>query len=193
MRFVGRFLWVLLMVSLVACTREPVIRTDFDRTADFGTYRSFGFEPKLGTDPNGYSSLLTQRLKAAVSRELMARGYVEQAEAPDLLVNFHAGLQNKVRVTSTPPLWGPWPYDFYGYGDGFYGRWAGYGGWTDVQSYTLGTLNIDLIDRARRQLVWQGVAVSEIDDVVETAPSEEAVSDRVARIFAGYPFHAASR
>jgi hypothetical protein len=32
-------------------------------------------------------------------------------------------------------------------------RWLGYGGLNHVQSYTEGTLDIDLIDRQRRQMV----------------------------------------
>ena len=192
MRSAARVLGVLLVLSLAACTREPVIRTDFDQTADFSRYRTFGFDQDLGTDPSGYSSILTQRLKSAVSQELIARGYVEQPEAPDLLVNFQTGLKNKVRVTSAPAFWGAWPYDIYGYGGGIYGRWAGgYPGWTEIENYTLGSLGIDLVDRVRRQLVWQGVATTEVDDLAQSAPGDQEIAQRVAKIFEGYPFRAA--
>jgi hypothetical protein len=192
MRSAVRLLGMLLVLALSACAREPVIRTDFDQTADFSRYRTFGFDQDLGTDSGAYSSILTQRLKSAVLHEMVARGYIEQSDAPDLLVNFHSGLKNKVRVTSTPAFWGPWPYDIYGYGGGIYGRWTGgYPGWTEVENYTLGSLSIDLVDRVRRQLVWQGVATSEVDDFAEAAPSDQEVAQRIAKIFEGYPFRAA--
>ena len=60
---------------------------------------------------------------------------------------------------------------------------------TDVKQYTEGTHNIDLIDAARKEMVWEGVAVGEDTD---REVSEEALNKVVAQIFAKYPFHAGS-
>jgi hypothetical protein len=192
MRVLTRGLAVLTALWLAACAAEPVIRTDYDRTVDFSAFRSFGFAEKLGTDVAGYSSLLTQRLKRAVSQELTQRGYVPAEQEPDLLVTFYSRVQDKLRVTPAPPLWGAFPYDYYGpYGWGMYRPWPGYGGYADVQSYSEGTLTIDLIDRQHRQIVWEGVAVSRSlpdDDL----PTEQAVDQIVREIFAKFPFRAGS-
>jgi hypothetical protein len=190
MRMLTRGLAVLMALWLAACATAPTIRSDYDRTADFSAFRSFGFADKLGTDVAGYSTLLTQRLKRAVTQELTQRGYVPAAQEPDLLVTFYSRIQDKVRVTPAPPLWGPYPYDYYGpYGSGMYRPWWGYGGYADVQSYSEGTLSIDLIDRKRRQMVWEGVAVSRAlpdDDL----PTEQAVDQIVHQIFAEFQFRA---
>ena len=178
---------IMSVLAIAACAREPVIRTDFDRTADFSQFRSFGFDAGQETDAGGYRSLLTERLQRAVRQQLVSRGYVEQADSPDLLVNFYAREQDKVRVTSTPRIWGPMPYGIYGQRDGLYGSWAGYSGWTDVESYTQGTLNVDLIDRERRQLVWQGIVASEVDDMAETAPTDEEIDQQIAKMFVHFP------
>ena len=158
MRQAARLLVFAAGLLLTACATDPVIRTDFDRTADFFTYQTFGFAERPGTDTSGYASLLTQRLERAIGRELIARGYEEAKQAPDLLVDFHARAQDKLRVTAVPPLLAPYPRDYGGYRRGFYDPWFGYDSFTDVQSYTEGTLSVDLIDRARRRVVWQGVA-----------------------------------
>lgn len=181
-----RILGLMMILALAACASEPDIRTDYDQSADFAAYRTFGFEEKLGTDAGGYSSLTTQRLKDAVTRELTARGYVAAAE-PDLLVNFYARMEDKLRVAPAPPMLGP----YYGYRRGFYDPWPGYGwgGPQVVDSYTQGTLNIDLIDRARRQLVWEGVAVGRVGSQ-DLADPQAAIDKAVGEIFAKYPFRA---
>jgi len=190
-----RYLIVCLMamlsaVMLSACASKPEITTDYDHGADFSRYRSFAFEPKLATDAAGYATLTTQRIKAAVQREMIARGYVYAEKDPDLLVNFAGKQEDKVRVTQTPVPAG-YPlgyYGYYGYRTGLYAPWPGYYLDTYVDHYTEGTINIDLIDRARRQMVWEGVAIGRITSEMKEAP-EKAINQTVAEIFAKYPFH----
>ena len=186
MRQVARLVILVTGLALAACATDPVIRTDFDRTADFSTYRSFGFAERPGTDTSGYASLLTQRLERAIGRELTARGYVEAGRAPDLLVDFHARAQDKLRVTSVPPLLASYPRDYGGYRRGFYDPWSGYDSYTDVQSYTEGTVSVDLIDRAHRRVVWQGIATDRSQPDADPLPPDE-VDATVKAVFASFP------
>ena len=147
-----------LAALLSACATGPSIRSDYDQKADFSRYRTFGYMSPLGTDNAGYSSLLTERLKDATRGQMEMRGYVYNTADPDLLINFNGKLQQKTQVTQAPPAIGP----YYGYRSGFYGGWPGYGWGDTVYQYTEGTLNIDLVDARRKQLVWEGVAVGEV-------------------------------
>jgi len=171
---------------LSACASGPTIRSDYDHSADFAQYRSFGFMSPLGTDKAGYSTLLTERLKTATRGQMEMRGYAYSEQSPDLLINFNAKLQEKTQVTPAAPI-GP----YYGYRAGFYGGWPGYAWGNDVYQYTEGTLNIDLIDAKRKQLVWEGVSVGVINDK-ETAASSQNVEASVAQIFQKYPFREGS-
>lgn len=175
-----------LLFGLAACASRPDISTDYDHAADFSRYRSFAFEPQLTTDAPGYSSLATQRIEAAIQREMTARGYVYDDANPDLLVNFSTKQQDKLRVTQTPV---PMDYGFYGNRAGIYAPWPGYAVDTDVDQYTEETLNIDLIDRQRRQTVWEGKAVSRVTREMKEAP-EASLNRTVADIYAKYPFRA---
>ena len=177
MRSIG---FAVLFFALAACAYEPTVHSDYDRAADFSHYRTFGFEPRLGTDQAGYSSLTTQRVKAAVTREMTARGYTYAENNPDLLVNFSGRRQSKVDVYNAPA-----PMGYYGYRRGLYGPWPGYGMTTDVDQYIEGTLNIDIIDGAHKQMVWEGVAVGRVPD---EGVSEETLNKVVTEIFAKYPF-----
>ncbi|AEE67350.1 lipoprotein [Bordetella pertussis] len=170
---------------LAGCASGPTLRSDYDHSANFAQYRTFAFMSPLGTDRAGYSSLLTERLKQATRGQLEMRGYTYDESKPDLLVNFNGKLQEKTQVTPAPPPMGP----YYGYRAGFYGGWPGYGWGDDVYQYTEGTLNIDLIDARRRQLVWEGVATGEVNDL-DKAQSAASVEQGVAQIFSKYPFRA---
>ena len=159
-----------LAALLSACATGPSIRSDYDQKADFSRYRTFGYMSPLGTDKAGYSSLLTERLKDATRGQMEMRGYVYNTADPDLLINFNGKLQQKTQVTQAPPAIGP----YYGYRSGFYGGWPGYGWGDTVYQYTEGTLNIDLVDARRKQLVWEGVAVGEVRNP-EMAASQQSV------------------
>jgi hypothetical protein len=175
-----------LVTILAACASSPAIKSDYDRQADFSRYRTFGYMSPLGTDKAGYSTLLTERLKDATRGQMEMRGYVYDAANPDLLVNFNGKLQQKTQVTEAPP---PPMGPYYGYRSGFYGGWPGYGWGDTVYQYTEGTLNIDLVDARRKQMVWEGVAVGEVQNP-DTATSSQNIDKAVAGIFAKYPFRA---
>jgi len=78
--------------------------------------------------------------------------------------------------------------------DGHYSGWGvgyGYSTQTHVSQYTEGTFNIDLVDIAEKQLVWEAVGVGKVtDDFLENL--EQGVMEGVPKFFAGYPFVAGS-
>jgi hypothetical protein len=170
---------------LTACATGPKISVDYDRDADFSAYRSFGFFAKLGTDESGYQSLVTQTLKAATRREMEARGYVYAETGADLLVNFNARLERQLRIRQATPM-----PAYYGYRGGWYGGWYGYSYGTQVDQYTEGTLNVDVVDAERRQLVWEGVAVGRVNPERADEKRKAAIEAAVAEIFQRYPFRA---
>jgi len=175
---------VVAAAMLAGCESGPDIRADYDKAADFGNYRSYGFVAQAGTDSGDFKSLSTQLLQNAAAREMEARGY-RRADNPDLVINFKGKLEEKVDVESTPaPYYGPgWGYR------GWYG--APYGGWggTEVTTrrYNVGTLVMDVVDREKRQVVFQGG----LQDVVTKKMMENreaSINAAVAQIFAQYPF-----
>lgn len=175
-----------LLLALGGCASAPEVRVDFDRSAGFTQYKTFGFASPLGTDRGGYQTIVSQNLKAATQRELEARGMHLDSAAPQLLVNFNATLSEQLRVTPGPTVGIGMGRGYYGYRYGMYGAWPLYTDMTTVTQYTEGTLNIDVIDAARKQLVWEGVVTKSVtqkdrDDV------KAAIDAAVAAAFAKYP------
>jgi hypothetical protein len=171
-------------VALAGCASGPDIQADYDKSADFGKYRTYGFVTQAGTDGGDFRSLSTQMLHNAAARQMEQRGYT-RAENPDLVINFTGKLEEKVDVESTPaPYYGPgWGYR------GWYG--APYGGWggTEVTTrrYNVGTLVIDVVDREQRQVVFQG-GISGVVTKEMQQNREASINRAVEGIFTQYPF-----
>jgi len=171
-------------IVLAGCASGPDIRADYDKAADFGKYRTYGFVTQAGTDSGDFRSLATQMLQNAASREMEARGYT-RAENPDLVINFKGQLEEKVDIESTPaPYYGPgWGYR------GWYGApYGGYGGSeVTTRRYNVGTLVVDVVDREKRQVVFQG-AISDVVTKEMQQNREASINAAVAHVFSKYPF-----
>lgn len=186
-RFSRSLIFGALALLAAGCSSGPDVRADYDRNTDFGQYRTYGFVTQSDTDAREFKSLATQLLETAASREMQARGY-QPAVEPDLVINFQGKMEEKTDIVSTPaPYYGPtWGYaGWYGapYG-GF-----GYGGGTDVSTrrYNVGTIIIDIVDREKRQVVWQGGIEGEVSKKA-LANKEQSINRAVAEIFKKYPF-----
>jgi len=191
------FALALLGAALIAagCASGPRVRTERDVTVDFSRYRTFAFADPLGTDRAGYQTMVSQYLKAATQRELEAHGLRLVEADPQLLVNFNGKLSEKFRTTTVPSSSITFGYGhggYYGYRTGIYTTWPLYPPETQVQSYTEGTLNIDVIDAGRKQMIWEGVAVGRVTD--ETMENlKPKIDEAVAAIFANYPIKSSSQ
>jgi len=176
-------------LAAAGCASTPNVRVVSDPTADFTQYRTFGFANPLGTDRGGYQSSVSQQLRTATRAQLEARGLRYVEADPDLVVNFGAALDEKYRVSTTPtPTMG---VGYYGYRRGMYSAWPMYRDETTVTPYNEGTLNIDIADARRRQLVWEGVVRSTVSEktIANFGPALDAA---VASAFAKYPVPVAS-
>jgi hypothetical protein len=154
------------------------IVTDYDRDARFNTYQTFywsdDFQMENGkvNDPLFYNTLIKKRLKKAITDEMTGRGYQLNAKDPDLLINTH------VLVEQTSTSQNNLGYPYFGY---YY--WGSPGSMTTTQRKQ-GALVIELIDKDRHQLVWQGYA----PDVLQTNTEDKQreIRDAVSKIFAKY-------
>jgi len=173
---------------LAACSSGPTIRANSAPGANFTGYKTYTFAHPLGTDRGGVETPLSGYFKEATRREMDARGYqyVENGAA-DLLINFGANAKENVDVRSTPTA--SYGYGYYGYRGGMYGGWYGTG--TDVETvrYKVGTANIDVVDFAKKQLVWEGLAEGKLSDKVMKDP-RAAVNAVVTELFKQFPGNA---
>jgi hypothetical protein len=176
-------------LAAAGCASTPNVRVMSDPAADFTQYRTFGFASPLGTDRGGYQSAVSQQLKTSARTQLEARGLRYVEADPDLVVNFSATLDEKLRVSTTPTT--TMGMGYYGYRTGMYSAWPMYRDETTVTPYNAGTLNIDIADARRKQLVWEGVVRSTVTEKTRSNIGP-ALDSAVANAFAKYPVPVAS-
>jgi len=185
MKSIRLLLSLALFGLLAACVTGGEAYYDADSRADFSHYRTFAFSQPLGTNRGEADTLLSQRLKAATARQMQARGFVYQERDPDLLIDFHARVEEHEYAD---PMFNPMFGYYYPYHGRFYRAWPswGWGFGMDSSSYREGKLNIDMIDADQRKLIWEAVVTS--NAVRATGPRADALVDAaVATAFRRFP------
>jgi hypothetical protein len=182
-RITALFSAVVLM-SLAACSSGPQVRSDSVSNTNFRGYQTYGFVEQLATDKAGYTTIVTQNFKAAISNEMNRAGYQYSEQNPDLLVNFNSNIENRTEVRSTPSA--SFGYGYYNYRRGIYAGFPLYTTEVDTVNYKVGTVNIDIIDAQQKQLIWEGVAEGTLKKADLRRP-QQAINKVVHLIMQQYP------
>lgn len=177
--------WLALAVLAAAgcaTTSAPTTRVDYDKRADFSVYRTYGFPKETGTDRGGYSTLVTSYFKSSVSTAMEARGYKYSAENPDLLVNFFMNTRERTEIRPNPGA----GRGYYGYRDGLY---RGMYDQDRTINYQVGTINVDIVDAAKKQVIWEGVSEGRVTEEALANPKVivNAVVTEMMRSYPGKP------
>ena len=163
------------LFALNACGTGPSIRSFEHAEFDLSGYRSYGFHESVLA---ARTELVPKFISAAIDREMQRRGYQPTDGAPDLLVNFHLQTEEKDTVSTSPASYFGWRGGYHWAADPVRDQ--------EITTYTAGTLNVDVIDRSRNELVWEGVAIGRIRDEARANP-EPAINLVIAQIFQRYP------
>jgi len=173
------------LILLVLCSSSATssfaidVKIDFDRTTDFGRYKTFCWQ-KVGTR----NPLWIERIRAAVGSALTAKGWsqAESGSACDIAVVAMEIKRNHDTVNTF--------YDDVGGGWGGWG-WRGFGGdgfgesTKTTETYQTGTLIVDLFDAKSKNLVWRGSATDTLsknsDNIIKKLKSP------VQKLFEQFP------
>jgi hypothetical protein len=170
---------LLILAVLGGCaTAPPKVRVERDPATDFTRFATFAFLP---APAGGYTAvrerLLDQRVRAAVTAELTARGYRLDEAAPELRIAYDTTSQEKTKSS---------PFRI-GIGVGGIGGNVGGGvsvGTSPVDKYLEGTLAIDAVDAARNVQIWHGSLTGKVKD---QTLEEASIRRVVATILADFP------
>ncbi|MBT8284763.1 MAG: DUF4136 domain-containing protein [Flavobacteriaceae bacterium] len=177
------FLPLALMFLASSCVSVRVI-ADYDRNADFNTYKSYAFY-KTGIDKAQISDLDKKRILRAIENEMANKGFVK-SENPDLLVSIFTKERERVDIYNNAG-WG-WGWGW-GPGWGYWNPWLWGGpGWgNNISTRTEGSLYIDLIDTSSKELIWQGRGVGTLNNTGNIEKKEERIREFVSQILEKYP------
>ena len=185
-----RLLPLLGAILLLASCSTVRVASDYDQRVNFNEYKTYAFY-KPGIDKAEISDLDKKRILRAIDAEMSAKGFTK-SENPAVLVSIFTKAKERVDVYQNNWGWG----GFGGFGFGGFG-WGGFGGWgwggpwgggfgNSVSTRTEGTLYIDIIDKANKQLVWQGQGTASL--VTGNVDKREArIQEIVSEIMQVYP------
>jgi hypothetical protein len=148
------------------------VETDFDHSANFSQYKTFMWirEPHM-SDP-----LMKQRVIDAVNAQLTAKGLQLVTEGADLGVTANGATSQQHTLETFYTGFGGW-------------GWRGWGGdgmaTTIPESYTVGTLVVDLFDCRTKQIVWRGTATDTLPEKPEK--TAEKLNKAVEKMFSKFP------
>jgi hypothetical protein len=173
----NRILFLLVSCLVAGCSSGPVVQTDHDPEAAFGSYDSYAWrQPPPITNP-----LLKQRIVAAIDAELDRKGWrqVPEQDADVVLVgNVSARDEQTIDAFYDGPDWNGWGWR----GGTNAGRDLRH---VQVRTYKVGTLVLDMFDAQTKRAVWRATAEGTVPASQERI-NEDAMA-AVHGMFADFP------
>ncbi len=169
-------------LALGACSTMKVQSTAIPeaprRLQDARTYAWLP-EPEAGRaarDP-----FIRRTVKQTADRELAAKGYrrVDASDNPDFLLGWYSTSHQVTEVEPTYRYYGGFGYPLGPYGGSF--------GPPDIQTYTEGTLVLDVVDPKTNTLLWRSDARAELGGDATTEDAEEKISEAIPKMLAEFP------
>ena len=175
-----------LLAVLSACSSGVTVRSDIDPNVNFSQYTTYNFFDPMGIEGGYNSPIFGEHFRASIGNEMKLRGY-RTADRPDLLINVTIRSDDKVRMRSytSPYMSGA----YYNRPGGAYGGSAvgvGVSAGTRATMTTEASVFIDFVDFEQRRVVWQGVAVVDVNDKV-AKQLRDAIYTAVDKVLAKYP------
>ena len=154
---------------------QPV-KSDFDRNADFGRYKTYSWE-KVSTQ----NDLWVDRIKAAVNAALSAKGWTQVESGGNVsIVAMEMTQSHQTLNTYYDNFGGDWGWRGWGGGAGGFGEST-----TTESTYRVGTLVIDLFDSSTKKLVWRGSSSAVLSD--KSGKNIKNLDKDVNRMFGHFP------
>jgi hypothetical protein len=146
---------------------------------DFSKYKSY----TLAEMAEVKNPAVKERLASALDKQLKAKGLVRKETGGDLTVAMHPRLSREYSARDYDSSW-----------DYGWGNWASIRDLSGdssaskrLEGVPIGTVIVDLVDAATKQLVWRGGATSALDSEASAEKRQDLVDDAMKKLFAKFP------
>ena len=188
LRLVAVIVVSLLLTGVVALAGVKV-RADFDKEYDFTKPKTFGWHPdgagevkmlqQSGDDPVKLNERFEPVFKDAIATELAKRGLVLATNGkPDIVIHYYVLIgpnsesQFRGQFVGAVPPWGLPDFAMTT---------------TSFKIFEQGTVVLDLMDAARKEIVWRGIAETEIQRQRTPAEREARIRGGIADLLKKFP------
>lgn len=165
---------IVLMFALLACSVTPAqdVTTNAMPGTDFSKYHTYKWVAIQGASyPN---QIVDAQIKNSIDSQLSAKGLKKtDDENADLYVGYQASIDQEKQ------------WNAYGTGGG----WRFGGGMATATSSTIsvGTLVLDMYDRANKQLVWSGRVTKTMDPKANQEKRQKNLDKAMQKLFKNFP------
>ena len=174
-----KFSLVVLLLAIAGCSVTKTVNTVKAPGVDFTSFKTFDYF-KLQASGDTVSSRFdnyANMIREAITREMIAKGYTQSSADPDLLINIGAVVKEQAQTRETNIRDAP--------------RYTGQRNYSwkseevVVGHYKTGTVTIELVDRLKNSMVWQGVVEGLVADKPKTFQSD--INKAITGVFQKFP------
>ena len=156
------------------------VSSDYNKNVDFSNLKTYAFS-KQGIDQVKINDIDKKRILKAIDVELYNKGFRKSSIDPDFSINFFTKTNQKVNYYPSNNYYGSMdvsPYlGSYHYANSWY---------LNSYKYNEGILYIDIIDKKKNELVWQGIGKGYIY-TDKPDKKNEKIKEMVGKILLQFP------
>ncbi len=184
MRHAG-WLWAVVLALGIGCAPGPAVRSMQAPSYDFSRLKTYAWVEPNTEDVAAErfrNAALEKMIRAGVDRALIEKGYRFADDGrPDFLVAEYVSLQEKLDSRTFQRVYG------YDRGMGPTEGRSPYDSKTRVETYEAGTLVVDVLDAATREVVWRGTAEGKVDPQLDSEKRRQRLREVARRMLAAFP------
>jgi len=173
---------VLILMGFISASAQD-IKYNFLPGTDFSKYKTY----RWARVPNAQypDQIIDTQIVQAIDSQLGLKGLTKgNDETADLVVTYQVAVNSEKQWNSFSTGDGAWGY-------GRWGGWGGYGGMstttTTSETIHIGTLDVDIYDRAAKNQIWKGAATKTLGSGKDPAKVNKNINKAVEKLFKKYP------
>jgi hypothetical protein len=172
-----------LVILLSACAAS--VNVEYDQSYDFSKIKTFTIldhPTKKSGNPQIDNELIARRIVAAIKKNLIAKGYSQSSDNPDIKVDYLVTQRTSVSSRQSSVTFG---LGGYGYRGGLGMAYSVPMG--DVQTYEEGVLTINIVDARKNTLMWTGSSSRILGENETPETIDQGINEIVSDILAKFP------
>lgn len=172
-----------LIMMLFAITTHAQVKSDYDKNIDFSKFKTYSFGGWENDSDKILNSFDKKRITDALVSEFSSRGMTYTQENGQVVITLFIVVNQKTSTTA---------YTNYNSTMGYRGRWGwGYGTMGTATTtynendYLEGTFVVDMYDNTSKNLIWQGIITSVVNEKPEKR--EKTIPKKIKKLMKAYP------
>ncbi|MCX7546641.1 DUF4136 domain-containing protein [Xanthomarina sp. F1114] len=186
MKTLFKTLSILFATLMFTANAHAQVKSDYDKNTDFSKYKTISFKGWQEDSDKKLTDFDKKRITDALTSEFSKRGVTLVESDADAAITLYIVVNKKTSTTA---------YTTFNGGMGYRGRWGwgmgagmGMGAASTTYNnsdYLEGTFVVDMYDTNNKNLIWQGVITSEVNE--KPKKRKKSTPRKIAKLMKSYP------